>query len=94
MVICDEVTALGWRLSGARALVADEHSLHELFAQARDSTDLLLITPELASRLPSSVLDTVLLAEKPLIAMIAGQPGTREEVDLEQEVKHVLGIAL
>src|SRR5580658_6519663 len=94
VIISNEVSALGWRLAGARPLIADEHSVQERLAEARRGADLVLITADLAGRLPDSVLDAALLAEKPLIAVIAGLPSGREPPDLEQEVKRVLGIAV
>ncbi len=90
VVIADEVSALGWRLAGAQALVADEHSLQECFAEARRDADLLFITADLAKHLPGYVLD----AAPPLIAVIAGLPGSSEPPDVEQGVKHLLGIAV
>ena len=87
VVIADEVSALGWRLAGAQ--------LEERLADARHGgADLVLITADLAKRLPDSVLDAALLAEKPLMVVIAGLASGSEPPDLEQQVKHVLGIAV
>lgn len=94
VILSDEVSALGWRLAGAQPLIAEEHSIEERFAEARQRADLVLITADLAKSLPDSVLDAALLAEKPLIALIAGLPGGSEPPDLEQQVKQVLGIAV
>src|SRR5580704_2890259 len=94
VIISDEFSALGWRLAGAQPLIADEHSLQERLAEARRSADLVLIAADLAKRLPGTVLSGALLAEKPLMAVIAGLPSGNEPPDLEQDVKHVLGIAL
>jgi vacuolar-type H+-ATPase subunit F/Vma7 len=94
VVISDEVSALGWRLAGAQPLIADEHSVQERLAEARQRADLVLITADLATRLPDSVLSAALLAEKPLMAVISGPPGGSAPPDLELEVKHVLGIAV
>jgi vacuolar-type H+-ATPase subunit F/Vma7 len=94
VIISNELSALGWRLAGAQPLIADEHSVQERFAEARHGADLVLITADLAERLPQSVLDAALLSEKPLIAVIAGLPSGREPADLEQEVKQVLGIVV
>ena len=81
-------------MAGARPLIADEHSAQERLAEARSGADLVLITADLAKRLPDLVLNAALLAEKPLIAVIAGLPGGSAPPDLELEVKHVLGIAV
>jgi len=87
VVIADEVSALGWRLAGAQP--------EERLADARHGgADLVLITADLAKRLPDSVLDAALLAEKPLMVVIAGLASGSEPPDLEQQVKHVLGIAV
>lgn len=94
VIISDEVSALGWRLAGAKPLIADEHSVQERFAEAGRGADLVLITADLAKRLPDSVLTAALLAERPLIAVITGLPSGSEPPDLEQEVRHVLGIAV
>ena len=92
VIISNEVSALGWRLSGAQPLIADERSVQKGLAEARRDADLVLITAELAKHLPDSVLNAALLAEKPLIAVIPGLPSCSEPPDLEQEVKHVLGM--
>jgi vacuolar-type H+-ATPase subunit F/Vma7 len=94
VVIADEVSALGWRLAGARALIVAEDSVEARLVEARRDADLILITADLAKRLPDSVLEAALLAEKPLMLVIAGLADGSEPPDLEQEVKHVLGIAV
>jgi vacuolar-type H+-ATPase subunit F/Vma7 len=92
VIISNEVSALGWRLAGAEPLIADERSVQKGLAEARRDADLVLITADLAKHLPDSVLNAALLAEKPLIAVIPGLPSCSEPPDLEQEVKHVLGM--
>jgi vacuolar-type H+-ATPase subunit F/Vma7 len=94
VIISDELNALGWRLAGAQPLIADEHSVPERLAEARRGADVVLITADLAKGLPDSVLNAALLAEKPLIAVIPALPSGGEPPDLEQQVKHVLGIAV
>jgi vacuolar-type H+-ATPase subunit F/Vma7 len=91
VIISNEVSALGWRLSGGQQLIADERSVQEGLAEAaRRDADLVLITADLAKHLPNSVLNAALLAEKPLIAVIPGLPSGSEPPDLEQEVRRVL----
>ena len=94
VVIADEVSALGWRLAGARALIVAEDSVEARLVEARHDADLILITADLAKRLPEPVLEVALLAEKPLMLVIAGLADGSQPPDLEQEVKHVLGIAV
>jgi vacuolar-type H+-ATPase subunit F/Vma7 len=95
VVIADEVGALGWRLAGAQPLITGERTVEERLANARHGgADLVLITADLAKRLPDSVLVAALLAEKPLMVVIAGLASGSEPPDLEQQVKRVLGIAV
>jgi vacuolar-type H+-ATPase subunit F/Vma7 len=94
VIISDEVGALGWRLAGAQPLIAEEQSVQERLQEARQRADLVFITAELAKRLPDSLLNEALLGERPLLAVIAGLPGGSDPPDIEQEVKHVLGIAV
>ena len=94
VIIADELSALGWRLAGAEPRIADEYSVQECLAEARRGADLVFITADLAKRVPDSVLNAALLAEKPLIAVITGLPKGNEPPDLEQDLKHALGIAV
>lgn len=94
VIISNELSALGWRLAGARPIIADEHNVQECLAEARRGADFILITADLAKRVTDSELAAALLAEKPLVAVIAGLPSRNEPPNLEQEVKRVLGIAV
>jgi len=94
VVISDEVSALGWRLAGARVLVADEHTVLQSFAEARRYADLLFVTADLARRVPDAILDSALLEEKPLLAVISALPVGSEPPDLDREVQHALGITV
>jgi vacuolar-type H+-ATPase subunit F/Vma7 len=94
VVIADELSALGWRMAGGQSLIAAQSTVQECFAEARRDADIILITADLAWQLPKAVLDAALLADRPLIAFIPGLPSGGEPPDLDQEVKHVLGIAV
>jgi vacuolar-type H+-ATPase subunit F/Vma7 len=94
VIISDELGALGWRLAGARQLTADEHSVQVRLAEAQGDADVVFVTADFSRRLPDSVLEEALLKEKPLIAVIAGLPSGSEPPDLEQEVRHVLGVGV
>ena len=93
VIISDEVSALGWRLAGARPLIADERNVQDRLAEARQHADLVFITADLSKRLPDSVLSAALLAEKPLMAVIVAPQGGEEPPDLEHQARHLLGIA-
>jgi vacuolar-type H+-ATPase subunit F/Vma7 len=94
VIISDELSALGWRLAGARQLIADEHSVQARLAEAQGDADVVFVTADLTRRLPDSVRKEALLKETPLVAVIAGLPAGSEPPDLELEVKHVLGVGV
>src|SRR5579862_8119562 len=94
VVISDELSALGWRLAGARQLIADGESVHQRLREVERDADVVFVTADLAQRLPDSVLKAALSKEKPLMVLIAGLPNGVEPPDLEQEVKHVLGVGV
>ena len=94
VIIADELSALGWRLAGAQLPIAAQHSVEERFAEAQRDADLILITADLATLLPESVLNAALLAEKPHIGMIPKLPSGSELPDLDQQVRQALGIAV
>jgi vacuolar-type H+-ATPase subunit F/Vma7 len=92
VVLSDEITALGWRLAGAKVLVTDARSVADRFAQARKDADLLLVTADLARTLPAGVLDAALVAERPLTVLIGR--GEEQPPDVEREVKRAIGVGL
>jgi vacuolar-type H+-ATPase subunit F/Vma7 len=94
VVISDETSALGWRLAGARAIIADPRNVAEQVAEARQHADLLFITADLSRHLPPALLGAALLAEKPLMLVIPAVTGGEQPADLEREARHVLGIAV
>ena len=52
--IGDELTAAGYRLAGARTYVPGEGELIDVFERASGEAEVVLITAELAARLPPS----------------------------------------
>jgi|SRR5580692_6303058 vacuolar-type H+-ATPase subunit F/Vma7 len=94
VIICDETSALGWRLAGARAVIADPRNTEEHLAEARRHADLVFITANLSSHLPPALLGAALLAEKPLMLVIPAVAGGDQPADLERDAQHLLGIAV
>lgn len=92
-LIADEVTALGWRLIGARVLLPGVELLRDCWHDALRSADLLLITAEYAAAIPQAELDAALLAEKPLVLVIADLRRQHEPPDVELEVRGALGVS-
>jgi len=93
-LIADEVTALGWRLIGSRVLLPDVGSVQDCWHEALRSADLVLITAQYAAAIPPAELDAALLAEKPLVLVIADLRHQREPPEVEHEVRRALGVSL
>ena len=92
-LIADEVTALGWRLIGARVLMPAADSVRDCWHEAQRSADLVLITAEYAAAIPPAELEAALRAEKPLVLVIADLHRRREPPDIELEVRRALGVS-
>lgn len=90
--IGDELSAAGYRLAGAvtRTPSVDEES--SVFEWARQQAPLVLITAEMAARIPHSVLAHALAAPAPLVLVV---PDIRQRVappDLAAAVRRDLGM--
>jgi len=92
-LIADEVTALGWRLIGARVLLPGPDSVLVCWRAALRSADLILITAQHAAAVPPAELAAALLAEKPLVLVIADLRGRQEPPEIEHEVRRALGVS-
>jgi len=92
-LIADEVTALGWRLIGARVLLPEMGSVQDCWHEAMRSADLVLITAQYAGAIEPAELDAALLAEKPLVLVIADLRQRREPPEVEREVRRALGVS-
>jgi vacuolar-type H+-ATPase subunit F/Vma7 len=93
-VVADELTAAGWRLAGARVLIPDTQGVQESFATAVRGADVVLITAELASRLPEAQLRQSLHAHPPLVLLIGDLRHGCEPPDIEDEIRRALGVPL
>jgi vacuolar-type H+-ATPase subunit F/Vma7 len=94
VLIADELTALGWRLIGSRILLPEAGSVRKCWLEALRSADLVLITAEYAQALPPLELDAALLAEKPLVLVIADLRNRREPSAIEESVRRALGVSV
>ena len=93
-VIADEVSALGWRLIGARVLLPAVSTALDCFREALRSSELVLITAQCARALPAAELRAALLAFEPLLLEIADLRHLEEPPEVEREVRRALGVAL
>jgi vacuolar-type H+-ATPase subunit F/Vma7 len=94
VLIGDELTAVGWRLAGAQIHVPEPQAAGESFAAALLSSDIVLITAELAARVPAGQLAAALHASHPLVLVIPDLRHQREPSPLEELVHRALGIML
>ena len=90
--IGDEVTASGWRLIGAHAVVVDVDTVARSFEAALGDTELLLITAACAAWLDGSTLDAAVRRAQPLILVVPDAADRLAPPDLDRQVDRVLGI--
>jgi len=91
-VIAEELTSLGWGLTGARILLATSDNIESCFATAQQEADVILLTAELAALLPEAALQAALHAFPPLTLVIADLRRQQEPPDLAWEARRALGV--
>ena len=94
VVIADEVTALGWRLAGARVLTPEKPNMEDCFRTALTDAEMVIITADLASALPAIQLQDALHSYPPLLLVIPDLPQMRAPPDLEAESRRALGVGV
>ncbi len=92
VVIADELTAVGWRVAGARVAIAGSADVEERFLEALQGADLVMITAQLAAHLAAPQLEAALLAFPPLTLVIADLQRAQEPPDLEAQARRALGV--
>jgi vacuolar-type H+-ATPase subunit F/Vma7 len=97
MAVCaflgDEVTGLGFRQAGVDVHRPRPHEVRDLFLRLRERTQLIILTAEVASELPSDLLRQAELDRWPLVLVI---PDVRHRVpapDLVSNLRRQLGMA-
>ena len=91
-VIADELTAVLFRLAGARVMVADARTLERDFDAAREASSLVIVTAETATQLPPAKLEQALLAADPLTLVITDARGRVPLPDLASRTRRTLGV--
>lgn len=89
----DRVSAAGFRLGGARIDTPPLGKEEEAFVNALASSDLVLVTAEIAGRLPE---DRLLLAQaghEPLVLVIEDVRGLHQPTDIAATLRRQLGMA-
>jgi vacuolar-type H+-ATPase subunit F/Vma7 len=92
--IGDELTAAGFRLTGIDTLVPAPMNASEAFVAARQRADLIIITAQAAKWLPPAELEAALLAEAPIVAVVADIRSQTAPPDLTRRLRGALGIEL
>jgi vacuolar-type H+-ATPase subunit F/Vma7 len=92
-LLADEVTAAGFRLAGVEVHVPADGELAQRFERLCDEVSLMLITAELAERLPAGLLRRRQRAARALILVIADVRGRREPEALSATLRKQLGMA-
>lgn len=90
--IGDEVSAVAYRLAGARTRVPQVDEVDAVLRWAYAESDLILITAEYAQRLPPDELAQVQAGLHPLVLVV---PDIRNQVpapDLARELRSQLGV--
>ena len=89
--IGDEITALGYRLAGARVVVAPDDVV-ACFEQAMREASLLVITGEYAAKLPERVLEPALRKISPPVVIVPDVERRVAAPDLARRVRRELGV--
>ena len=92
-LLADEVTAAGFRLAGVDVHVPEDADLAPRFEQICEEARIVLVTAELAARLPPALLHRQLRASQALVLVIADARGRREPEALGAALRRQLGMA-
>lgn len=90
--IGDELSAAGFRLTGIETLVPKPDAVESTFAEARSRGSLVIITADIARRIPSPQIEAAMLAEAPTVAIIPDVLFSAPVPDLIRRLRSVLGI--
>ena len=91
--IGDRVSAAGFRLGGATVDIPAPGGEEEAFANALTSSDLVLVTAELAGRLPAGRLASAQAGHAPLVLVLEDVRGMRQPPDIAATLRRQLGMA-
>jgi len=91
-VLADELTAVGWRLTGARVTLATRANVADALESALQSAEVVLVTAGLAACVPRAQLQAALHGFPPLTLVIADLRHEQEPADLEAQARRALGV--
>ncbi len=90
--IGDELTGAGFRLSGIRVHIADPEQPEELFQQVLSEAGFVILTHEVANRLPPAGLQAAVARARPPVAIVPAVASAEPGPDLAREVRITLGM--
>jgi vacuolar-type H+-ATPase subunit F/Vma7 len=88
----DELSAAGFRLGGIDARTPPLGEEAAYFERAREEALFVLITAEVAARLPRALLEHALNAGRPLVAVLPDVRGRLPPPDLAAALRRQLGM--
>jgi vacuolar-type H+-ATPase subunit F/Vma7 len=92
-LLADEVTAAGFRLAGVEVHVAAEGDVARHLEELCERSPLVLVTAEVAGRLPTGWLQRLERASRRLVLVIADARGQCEPDELGARLRKQLGMA-
>jgi len=91
--IGDELTATGFRLIGIETIVPGDNVIAgAIFAQARKTAGLVIVTAATAQTIATAELDAALLADRPIVAVVPDVLLRTHPPDLARRLRAMLGI--
>lgn len=90
--IGDEITALGYRLAGARVVVAPD-DVNASFEAAMQEAALVIVTSEYAAKLPARVVETALRKISPTLVIVPDVRRVESAPDFALRVRRELGVS-
>jgi vacuolar-type H+-ATPase subunit F/Vma7 len=90
--IGDELSATGWRLAGVEVATPEPTETARVFAEARRRADLVILAADYAAMIPAAELDAALVAERPIVSVVADILGRTPPPDLAGRLRSTLGI--
>ena len=93
LFIGDELAAAGYRLAGAKVLVPKAGEEAQALATALGGACLVLISADVAQRLPASLLAEASAALRPLLLVVPATQAQASRPDIAQRLRAQLGLA-
>lgn len=90
--IGDEVTAAGFRLAGAQILLPAAGEEAASLTQARRDGQLILVSAEIAARIPREPMEAALAALTPLTLVVPDLLGRQPIPDRAQRLRRQMGM--